>query len=182
MGGLTVGAATVYIPETGINIHVLQKDIRHLCRRYEEDDRSKIPAEGRLILRNEMAGGDVYTTSVISNILKEEGHGSFDSRTSILGHLQQGGTPSPLDRIRATRMAVACVDWLQEIAFESRNKMTGQVYTQNMEHSTVLCIRGSKTVFAPVEHVKDYNDNSWWLGYSKMINVLAKYDYFENKA
>jgi ATP-dependent phosphofructokinase / diphosphate-dependent phosphofructokinase len=33
-----------------------------------------------------------------------------DVRVSVLGHIQRGGTPSPFDRILATRFGVAAVD------------------------------------------------------------------------
>jgi 6-phosphofructokinase 1 len=40
----------------------------------------------------------------------------FDVRQAILGHVQQGGNPSPFDRIQATRLAARCVDFLVEQA------------------------------------------------------------------
>jgi 6-phosphofructokinase 1 len=33
-------------------------------------------------------------------------------REAILGHVQQGGDPSPFDRIQATRLAARCVEYL----------------------------------------------------------------------
>ena len=38
----------------------------------------------------------------------------FDVRPAILGHLQQGGDPSPFDRIQATRLARLCIEHLIE--------------------------------------------------------------------
>jgi 6-phosphofructokinase 1 len=40
----------------------------------------------------------------------------FEVRQAILGHLQQGGDPSPFDRIQATRLAVRCIEFLIEHA------------------------------------------------------------------
>lgn len=37
-----------------------------------------------------------------------------ESRLSILGHLQRGGTPSAYDRILATRLGARCVEFLKE--------------------------------------------------------------------
>lgn len=53
MGGLICGAATTYIPEKGINLDMIQADLKHLVRRYEDERRLKIPHEGRIILRTE---------------------------------------------------------------------------------------------------------------------------------
>jgi 6-phosphofructokinase 1 len=64
-----------------------------------------------LIIRNENAN-KVYTTAFISALFEEEGGDFYDVRQSILGHLQQGGNPSPFDRIQATRFASRCIDYL----------------------------------------------------------------------
>ena len=57
-----------------------------------------------LMIRSEHAN-DVYDTAFMCALFEEEGGGLFDVRQSILGHLQQGGDPSPFDRIQATRLA-----------------------------------------------------------------------------
>lgn len=31
---------------------------------------------------------------------------------SVLGHIQQGGEPSPFDRIHGTKLGVLAIDWL----------------------------------------------------------------------
>src|SRR5436853_7037121 len=38
----------------------------------------------------------------------------FETRVTVLGHLQRGGSPSPVDRIWATRLGVAATDLLAE--------------------------------------------------------------------
>jgi len=44
--------------------------------------------------------GDALSTRI------EEATG-FETRVTVLGHLQRGGSPSPVDRIWATRLGVA---------------------------------------------------------------------------
>jgi 6-phosphofructokinase 1 len=41
----------------------------------------------------------------------------LESRVTILGYLQRGGTPSAADRLLATRLGTACVDLIQEGRF-----------------------------------------------------------------
>ena len=41
----------------------------------------------------------------------------LESRVTILGHLQRGGTPSAADRLLATRLGTACADYLNEGVF-----------------------------------------------------------------
>ena len=38
-------------------------------------------------------------------------------RVSVLGHIQRGGSPSPFDRVLATRFGVAAVDLIAEGEF-----------------------------------------------------------------
>jgi 6-phosphofructokinase 1 len=64
-----------------------------------------------LVIRSENVD-PVYTTSFIRALFEREGRHLFDVRESILGHIQQGGDPSPFDRIQATRLASTCVEYL----------------------------------------------------------------------
>ncbi len=41
----------------------------------------------------------------------------LESRVTILGHVQRGGTPSPADRLLATRLGTACAHLIQEGVF-----------------------------------------------------------------
>lgn len=38
----------------------------------------------------------------------------LESRLTILGHVQRGGTPTPADRLLATRLGTACTDYIEE--------------------------------------------------------------------
>lgn len=38
----------------------------------------------------------------------------LDSRVTVLGHLQRGGTPSPGDRLLATRLGTTCVSFIEQ--------------------------------------------------------------------
>lgn len=43
-------------------------------------------------------------------MLEAESGGRFDTRLCVLGHLQQGGRPSPADRIDGARLGAAACD------------------------------------------------------------------------
>ncbi len=68
-----------------------------------------------LMIRNEDAHA-VYSTNVLCAIFEAESNDLFEVRQTILGHVQQGGDPSPFDRIQATRFAARCIDFLIEQA------------------------------------------------------------------
>ena len=57
-------------------------------------------------------GHDGWTICV--RLYNEEGRDKFTVRQNILGHMQQGGDPSPFDRNIATKMAAKTVNWLVE--------------------------------------------------------------------
>lgn len=179
LGGLATGATTVYIPEEGITLDMLSGDVRQLCRRYAAEAKLGVPSEGRVILRNEATSKNTYTTEVISSILRAEGTGLFDSRTAILGHLQQGGIPSPLDRIRAVRFAVNCIDWIESQAVVTHYPPIGH------KNISVIGIRGAEMLFTPVrELVKETNlkkrkgKDAWWIELKGLISIMSKYQYF----
>jgi 6-phosphofructokinase 1 len=133
---------------------------------------------------------------VISGILRAEGKGHFDSRTAVLGHLQQGGIPSPLDRIRATRLAVNCIDWIEKSFLEAKeHNLTSPspgrplTYTSKKEHSCVIGIRGANIVFSSTEELLKETDmakrmgkKAWWMGLTRLVKVLSKYYYTEEDA
>ena len=58
------------------------------------------------------AGGLCWIIFV--RLYNEEGRDKFTVRQNILGHMQQGGDPSPFDRNIATKMAAKTVNWLVE--------------------------------------------------------------------
>ena len=59
---------------------------------------------------------------------------SFETRTTILGHVQRGGTPVAFDRALATRFGVAAVD-----------------AASNGEFGKMVALRGSAIVTVPIE-------------------------------
>lgn len=105
MSGMATGAERVYTPEEGITLRAMQHDIEQLMDSFSRGKRLG------LIIRSENAS-DVYTAQFIRTLFEEEGKGLFDVRQATLGHLQQGGDPTPFDRIMATRFAAMCIGFL----------------------------------------------------------------------
>ena len=107
MSSLATGAERVYLHEEGVTLRDLVEDVEELCRGFQSGKRLG------LMIRNEYANA-VYTTPFMYALFEEEGKDIFDVRQSILGHLQQGGNPTPFDRILATRLADRCINFLVE--------------------------------------------------------------------
>jgi 6-phosphofructokinase 1 len=109
MGMLATGAERVYLHEEGVTLKDLQEDVNMLISGFQSGKRLGV------MIRNEYANS-IYTTPFISSLFEEEGHHLFEVRWSVLGHLQQGGDPTPFDRVLGTRLAVKCVEFLAEQA------------------------------------------------------------------
>jgi 6-phosphofructokinase 1 len=174
--GLAVGATSVYIPEQGINIKMLSRDIEFLRDSFATDRGAN--RAGKIILRNETAS-TTYTTQVIADIIKEESNGRFESRAAVPGHFQQGGKPSPMDRIRAMRMAIRCVQHLESFAGKTKDEIA-----QDEMSTSVIGIKGSRILFSPMGGPSglEYKDTDWerrrpknefWLELQGLVDILS---------
>jgi 6-phosphofructokinase 1 len=105
MSALATGAERVYLPEEGITLRRIQDDLEVLRAGFAVGKRRG------LVIRSEHADPS-YTTSVLHSLFSRESGGRFDVRSAVLGHVQQGGSPTPFDRIMATRLAAAGIEEL----------------------------------------------------------------------
>ncbi|XP_066151252.1 ATP-dependent 6-phosphofructokinase isoform X8 [Euwallacea fornicatus] len=105
LSGLAGGADAAYIYEEKFTIKDLQQDVYHMATKMSEG------VQRGLILRNEKASEN-YNTEFIYRLYSEEGKGLFSARMNVLGHMQQGGSPTPFDRNLGTKMAAKAVDWM----------------------------------------------------------------------
>lgn len=166
MSGLATGAERVYLPEVGVTLRDLQDDLDHMKEWFRSGKRLS------LMIRNERAN-PIYTTSFMSALFEEEGGDLFEVRQAILGHLQQGGNPSPFDRIQATRLAVKCVDFLIDHAtrHEARGSfigyMGGKVRIFDLEDMPKMML---KEVARPRDQ--------WWMELRAIARVLVQQDVF----
>ena len=151
IAGLSIGATAVYTPEEGINIKMLARDIEYLREGFAKD-RGQSRA-GKLILCNEHASS-TYTAEVIAQMIRVESNGRFESRFAIPGHVQQGGTPSPMDRVRAVRLAVKCTQFLEGYA-----EMSAEEIVADELSTAVIGIRGTSLVISPMEPLEKDGTN-----------------------
>ncbi|KAJ5943748.1 hypothetical protein N7516_003916 [Penicillium verrucosum] len=174
--GLAVGAVAVYIPEEGVDIKMLSRDIDFLRENFIRDKGAN--RAGKIILRNECASG-TYTTQVIADMIKEEAKGRFESRAAVPGHFQQGGKPSPMDRVRAMRMAIRCMEHIEGYA----SKSSDEIATDPLS-SAVIGVKGSRVLFSPMggETGLEATETDWarrrpksefWLELQDVVNVLS---------
>jgi 6-phosphofructokinase 1 len=100
--GIATGAIAIVLPEDEMSID----DLVQTLRASEESGKSSsivIVAEGS------KSGGAYEIAKKVT-----EKYSEYETRVSVLGHLQRGGAPSCYDRVLASRMGVAAVEGLLE--------------------------------------------------------------------
>jgi 6-phosphofructokinase 1 len=173
IAGLCVGALCVYTPEEGIDHVMMFRDLEYLCREFRKDKGQN--RAGKLILRNEQAS-DTYTTEVIANMIRTAAKGRFESRHSVPGHVQQGGTPSPMDRVRAVRLAVKCMQHLEEYAGQTKDQIAA-----DPKSAAVIGFKGASVIISDMERLEaeetDWKDrrpkNEFWIGLRATVDMLS---------
>jgi 6-phosphofructokinase 1 len=162
MSGLATGAERTYLHEEGVTLKDLEADVAKLAHGFRRGKRLG------LMIRNEEAN-QVYTTPFMCSLFEEEGGDLFDVRQTILGHLQQGGNPSPFDRIQATRLATRCIDFLIEQA------ESGSIF------SAFIGLQGREIKFHDLEDFPRMVDlhaqrpkQQWWMELRPIARLLAQ--------
>ncbi|KAI5640570.1 phosphofructokinase domain-containing protein [Phthorimaea operculella] len=168
LAGLAGGADAAYIYEEKFSIKDLQQDVYHMA--------SKMTGgiQRGLILRNEKAN-DNYNTEFIYRLYSEEGKGLFTARSNVLGHMQQGGSPTPFDRNMGTKMAAKCLHWLVETI--QKGPATGP------DSACLLGVVKRQYKFTPLEDLKTQTNfaqripkQQWWMKLRPLLRILAKHD------
>jgi phosphofructokinase-like protein len=125
--GIAGGAAEILIPEEEFDIAAVCDFLR---ARHEKGRFASIvvvaegatPKEGtmELISRELDAFGHVRLGGIANLVAEEiEKRTGFETRVTILGHIQRGGTPTAFDRVLATRFGIAAIDAVHDGAFGS---------------------------------------------------------------
>jgi len=142
--GIGVGAEAIMIPEANMNAN----DILHKLEHSRKDKASKI-----IIVAE---GDDTGGAFKVGEILQEK-YPHYDTKVSILGHIQRGGKPTCMDRVLASRLGVAAVEGLIK---GERGAMAGLV--------------NKEIIFTPfnhaIKHINAEQVSSTWV---KLIDILS---------
>jgi len=177
LAGLAGGADAAYIPEEKVGIRDLMKDLEVMSHKMEKGQVFR-----GLILRNEKAN-DNYTTDFIHRLWSEEGKNQFTARMNILGHMQQGGYPSPFDRNIATKMSAKAVNWFID-QLNTCAARDGTIHAEDPHTAVLLGMRLRQYAFQPVQELKSETDFTlripsepqWWIKLRSMMRILSQHD------
>jgi 6-phosphofructokinase 1 len=123
--GIAGGAAEILIPEEPFDIDEVAENLkrRHQKGRYASivvAAEGAVPKEGTEMLQSREvdAFGHVRLGGIGEWLAKElEKRTGFETRVTVLGHIQRGGTPTAFDRVLATRFGIAAIDAVHDEAF-----------------------------------------------------------------
>src|SRR3989441_6774782 len=124
MSGIAGGADMILIPEQPVSIEDACKELRHRHER-GKDFSIVVVSEGY-----ELEGAsDTQEVDQFGHVrLSERGVGAalareieqrtgYETRVTVLGHVQRGGSPTPRDRVLATRYGLKAADLVEERKF-----------------------------------------------------------------
>jgi len=161
LGGLSGGAVRVYLHEEGITVKELASDVERMVESFRVGQRLFIT------VLNERAS-PMYTSEFLCRLFEQESQGLFDAREVVLGQTQQGGAPSPFDRILGTRLAAHSIDWL---SYQIDSASTG---------GAVIGLHEGKVRVLPLRDAGELADwehrrprQQWWMQLRPIIDVLA---------
>ncbi|CAN5477110.1 6-phosphofructokinase [soil metagenome] len=140
--GIGVGAESILMPET-------KTDIEDLIKRLENGRKNK-SSKIIIVAEGDEAGGAFAIAEKVKKRLPE-----YDTRVTVLGHIQRGGNPSAMDRVNSSRMGFAAVEALMQ---GEKNLMIGIV--------------DKNIVYTPFEnatkHIQELNPDLM-----RMVNILS---------
>jgi ATP-dependent phosphofructokinase / diphosphate-dependent phosphofructokinase len=118
--GMAGGADAILVPERPFDIDEVCQSLR---RRHDRGRTFSIvvvaegasPRDGSMAAPSAEAGTDAFGHARLGGIAvtleaEIERRTGYESRVTILGHVQRGGTPTAYDRVLATRFGVAAID------------------------------------------------------------------------
>lgn len=168
MSGLSTGADYIFIPERPPKHGKWQDELKAVCSRHRDMGKRNttvIVAEGAI--DDEL---QPITSEQIKEVLVELG---LDTRITILGHVQRGGTAVAYDRMLATLQGVEAVRAVLETTPDTPSPVIGIVENQLVRQPLVESVKNTKEVAEAIE-AKDF-DRAMGLRDSTFSSIYTNY-------
>ena len=175
LSGLATGADFVFIPERPPKAGLWKEQLKEVCLRHREYGRRKttvIVAEGAI--DDEL---NPITSEEVKQVLADLG---LDTRNTILGHVQRGGTAVAFDRRLATLQGVEAVKAVLEMTPDTPSPMIGILKHKIVRIPLVDAVKQTKAVAEAISN-KDFDkamslrDNSFYDDY-RYFRDISIYD------
>jgi 6-phosphofructokinase 1 len=132
--GVAGGAHGILIPEIPFDLDIVCAFIRYRERELRANhsviviaEGCEIPGQGQVLEETRVPGAAARLSGISSWLAGElTARSGFETRATILGHLQRGGSPNAVDRILATRFGASAVELLANERFGEMVALRGQ--------------------------------------------------------
>ncbi|ADL13364.1 6-phosphofructokinase [Acetohalobium arabaticum] len=124
MSGLAGGAESILVPEIDFSLEEVCEKLNH---GYERGKLHSIILVAEGIEQDFTSSTDNNESQAFAIAEEISNRTGFETRVTVLGHLQRGGIPTAQDRILGSRLGAAAVDLLLE---GETNKMVGVVHEE----------------------------------------------------
>lgn len=161
LGAIAGGAEKAYLPETGITLEQLTTDVAALVDAFESGRSFYLAVMGE-------EASQFYTGDVISKLFEAEGHGLYSVRDAVVGHIQQGGSPSPFDRINATRLAYMAISNLDAQLVEGRSEYVAA------SSEAVGLLAPLRDVTGDMDWDNQRPKRQWWMQLRPVFDQLSR--------
>lgn len=151
MAGIATGADYIFIPERAVPHGKWQEELKQVCQRHREKGRRNntiIVAEGAL--DDQL---NPVTAEQVKDALIDLG---LDTKVTILGHVQRGGTAVAHDRWLATLQGVDAVKAVLENTPETPSPLIGILENKIIRMPLVESVKLTKSVAEAIEN-KDFD-------------------------
>ena len=128
--GLASGAESILLPETVTDVNALVASLRSGGTKNKSSN-IVVVSEG------DEAGGAFKMAEEVRKLAPE-----YDTKVTVLGHIQRGGAPSAFDRILGTRLGVAAVEGLMS---GKSDVMAGLINNQVAYTPYATCVSADHT-------------------------------------
>ena len=139
--GVGAGAEEILIPEEDLGLDTLLESLKR-SKRSGKSSSIVIVAEG------DKTGKNVFE---LADYVKEH-LPEYNSRVTVLGHLQRGGTPSCFDRVLASRMGVKAVELILD---GQSNVMVGVSDNKMQVTSIEKAVKGEHNINKELLRISD---------------------------
>lgn len=151
MAGIATGADYIFIPERAVPSGKWQEELKEVCQRHRNKGRRNntvIVAEGAL--DDEL---NPVTAEDVKNVLLDLG---LDTKVTILGHVQRGGTAVAHDRWLATLQGVDSVKAVLEMTPSTPSPLIGILENKIIRKPLVESVEATKSVATAIAN-KDFD-------------------------
>ncbi|KAH3899121.1 probable 6-phosphofructokinase subunit alpha [Saccharomycodes ludwigii] len=151
MAGIATGADYIFIPERAPKCGEWQKELKEVCQRHRDKGRRNntvIVAEGAI--DDQL---NPITSENVKDVLVEMG---LDTRVTILGHVQRGGTAVAHDRWLGTMQGVEAVKAILEMTPETPSPLIGIRENKIITMPLVESVKLTKEVASSIDN-KDFD-------------------------